>query len=83
MDGWIVGYLVGAVVVGIVVVVLLLMISGARRTAEKAELIVAALDDARDGTAALWRVQGTTMATNRIVRAAAEARVALTAGGQP
>ena len=82
MNGWVLGYVIGAVVVVIVVVVLLLMIRGARRTAEKAEAIVAALNAARDGTAALWQVQTTVLTAERIVDAAAAARESLTPGGQ-
>lgn len=82
MNGWVLGYVIGAVVVVIVVVVLLLMIRGARRTAEKAEAIVAALNAARDGTAALWQVQTTVLTAERIVDAAATARESLTPGGR-
>ncbi len=82
MNGWVLGYVIGAVVVVIVVVVLLLMIRGARRTAEKAEAIVAALNAARDGTAALWQVQTTVLTAERIVDAAAAARESLTPGGR-
>lgn len=83
MNGWIIGYLVGAAVVAVVVVLLVLLIAGARRTAGKVEAIVAALHEARDGTAALWQV-GTTAATaERIVAAAADARAGLTPDGRP
>ena len=82
MDGWIIGYIAGAVVVAAVVVLLLLMIGAARRAAEKVDAIVAGLHAARDGTAGL-RDLGTTMKTaERIVDAAADARVALTPGGR-
>ncbi len=81
MNGWVLGFVIGAVVVVVVVAVLLLMIVFARRTAEKAEAIVAALQDARDGTAALWEVQTTVLTAERIVDAAAAARAALTPGG--
>lgn len=81
MNGWILGYLIGAVVVVAVVVLLLLMIRGARQTAEKAEAIVGALHDARDATAALWAVGATVSTAERIVAAAADARVSLTPGG--
>lgn len=81
MNGWILGYIIGVVVVAIVVAVLLLLIRGARRTAAKAEAILAALQDARDGTQGLWEL-GTTVATaERIVAAAAAVRLALTPGG--
>jgi len=82
VNGWVLGYVIGAVVVVIVVVVLLLMIRGARRTAEKAEAIVAALNAARDGTAALWQVQTTVLTAERIVDAAAAARESLTPRGR-
>ncbi len=81
MNGWILGYAVGAVVVLAVVVLLLLMIAGARRTAEKAEAIVGALHDTRDGTAGLWEVETTMRTAERIVAAAADARTSLTPGG--
>ncbi len=83
MNGWVLGYLIGAVVVVIVVVALLLMIRGARRTAERAEAILAALHDARDGTQGLWEVGATVRTAERIVAAAADARASLTPGGRP
>jgi hypothetical protein len=82
VNGWILGILIGAVVVLVVVVVLLLMIAGARCVAEKAEAIVGALHDARDGTAALWELKHTLKGAERIVAAAADARESLTAGGR-
>ncbi len=80
MNGWILGYLIGVVVVLVVVAVLLLMIVGARRTAAKAEAILAALEDARDGTAPLWELGATVSTADRIVAAAASARISLTPG---
>lgn len=80
MNGWILGYLIGAVVVLVVVAVLLLMIRGAQRTAERAEAVLAALHDARDGTEALWRLHDTVTTAERIVTAAADARHSLTPG---
>ena len=82
MNGWILGYLIGLVVVIVVVAVLLLMIQGARRTAAKAEAILAGLEEARDGTAPLWALHGTVAAADRIVAAAASARTSLTPGGR-
>jgi hypothetical protein len=82
VNGWILGYLLGAVVVAVVVTVLLLMVLFARRTAEKAEAIVGALQDARDGTAPLWEVQTTVQTAERIVDAAATARDVLAGGGR-
>lgn len=83
MNRWILGYVIGAVVVIVVVVVLLLMLRGAQRTAEKAEAILAALHDARDGTAPLWAVHTTVVTAERIVDAAAGAREALMEGSRP
>lgn len=81
MNGWILGYLIGAVVVIVVAAALLLMIRGARRTAERAEAVLAGLNDARDGTAALWQLHATVQTADRIVAAAADARHSLTPGG--
>ncbi|MBA3523964.1 MAG: hypothetical protein H0T85_05340 [Geodermatophilaceae bacterium] len=80
MNGWILGYIIGAVVVVVVVVLLLLMIVGARRTAERAEAVLAALHDTRDGTAGLWQVGDTVATAERIVAAAADARSSLSGG---
>lgn len=77
MNGWIMGYVIGGVVVVVVVVVLLLMIAGARRTAQKVEAILVGLQDARDGTAALWDVHATVATAERIVAGAAAARASL------
>ena len=82
MNGWILGIVIGAVVVVVVVVALLLMIRGARRTAEKAEAILGALNDARDGTAGLWQLGTTVKTAERIAGAAADARRSLTPGGR-
>ncbi len=82
MSGWILGYLIGAFVVVVVVVVLLLMIRGASRTAEKAEAVLAGLNDTRDGTAGLWQLGATVSTAERIVAAAADARTSLTPGAR-
>ncbi len=83
MNGWTLGIGIGAVVVLVVVAVLLLMIRGARATAEKVEAILVGLRDARDGTAALWKLGDTVRTAERIVAAAADARQSLTPGGRP
>ena len=82
MDGWLLGYLVGAVVVAVVVAVLVTLIALARRAAGQVEDVVAALQAARDGTAALWQVERTVLTTERVVGAAASAREALAEGGR-
>jgi Sec-independent protein translocase protein TatA len=83
VNGWILGYAIGAVVVLVVVVVLLLLIAGARRVAEKAEAIGGALHEVRDGTDGLWQLGATVSTAERIVAAAADARASLTPGGRP
>lgn len=83
MNGWVLGFAIGTVVVLVVVVVLLLMIRGAQRTAERAEAVLAALNDTRDGTDGLWQLAATVSTAERIVAAAADARLSLTPGGRP
>lgn len=77
MNGWLIGYLVGAIVVLVVAAALLVMFAGARRVAHQTEDILAALRQARAGTAALWKVADTNLAADRIVRAAAAVREGL------
>lgn len=74
VNGWVLGWLIGAGVVVIVVVLLLLMIQGATRAAGKAEAVLAALDDAKVNTLPLWEVDTTDRLLTRIVSAAAAAR---------
>ena len=74
---WVIGLTVGLVVVALVVVLLVLMIIGASRAAEKAEAILAALQDARDNTEGLWLLDDTNTTADRIVEAATAARVHL------
>jgi hypothetical protein len=80
MSGWVIGYVIGVIVVLVVVAVLLLMIRGARQTAAKVEAILAALEEARDNSAALGRVAETNRQAERVVAGAARARVALGGG---
>ncbi len=80
MNAWWWGYLIGLVVVVVVVAVLVLMIRGARRTAQKVEATLVALERARDGTAPLWQLWDTVSTAERIVDAAASARRSLTRG---
>lgn len=82
MNGWILGYLVGAAVTLVVVAVLIAMIRGARRTADKAEAVLAGLHDVRDNTEGLWQLAATVSTAERIVAAAGQARSSLTPGGR-
>ena len=77
MDGWVIGFVIGGIVVLAVVLLLGLMIRGARRVHRKAVDILAALHAARDHTAGLWEVPTTNATVGRIVRSATEARIAL------
>lgn len=72
--GWVIGYIVGGVLVAVVVVLLLLMIRGASRAAEKAEAILAALEESRDNTAPLWAVDDVNTAIERITDGATAVR---------
>ena len=81
--GWIIGYLVGAVLILVVVILLLLMIRGAHRAAVKAEAVLAALEESRDNTAPLWAVNDVNSAIERITDGAGVVRehLASKAGG--
>ena len=74
MSGWVVGWIIGGVVVVVVVTLLLLMIQGASRAAQKAEAVLAALDEAKVNTLPLWEVDTTNQVAGRIVAAATDAR---------
>lgn len=78
---WVIGLTVGLVLVAVVVVLLVLMIIGASRAAEKAEAILAALQDARDNTEGLWQLDTTNRTATRIVEAATAARQHLATKG--
>jgi len=72
--GWVIGYLVGGVLILAVVVLLLLMIRGAHGAAVKAEAILAALEESRDNTAPLWAVNDVNSAIERIAAGAEAVR---------
>ena len=77
--GWVIGYLIGGVLILAVVVLLLLMIRGAHRAAVKAEAILAALEESRDNTAPLWAVNDVNAAIERITAGAGAVREHLAA----
>ncbi|GAC1602316.1 MAG: hypothetical protein NVS3B21_30440 [Acidimicrobiales bacterium] len=81
MNGWVLGWIIGAAVVVIVVALLLLMIRGAAKAAGKAEAIVDGLESARLNTLPLWDVDATNQTASRIVAAATAARLHLAGGG--
>ena len=72
--GWVIGYLIGGVLILAVVVLLLLMIRGAHGAAVKAEAILAALEESRDNTAPLWAVNDVNSAIERITAGAGTVR---------
>lgn len=75
--GWVIGYVIGGVLILAVVVLLLLMIRGAHRAAVKAEAILAALEESRDNTAPLWAVNDVNAAIERITAGAGAVRAHL------
>lgn len=77
MNGWLIGFAVGAAVVVIVVVLLLTLITLARRIAGRAESILAALQAAAENTTSLSSLTETTRIVNRINAGATTARDAL------
>ena len=79
--GWVIGYIVGGVLIAVVVVLLLLMIRGAQRAAMKAEAILAALEESRDNTSPLWAVHDVNVAVERITDGAAAVREHLASKG--
>lgn len=82
MSGWVIGWAIGAVVVAAVAGLLVLMTVGAARAGDKAEAIVAALDDARRGTDGLWKLAEINRTAARIVEGAAAAREAIGGGSE-
>ena len=76
--GWVIGYVIGGVLIlAVVVLLLLLMIRGAHRAAVKAEAILAALEESRDNTAPLWAVNDVNSAIERITAGAGAVRAHL------
>ena len=65
---WVIGFVLGTVVVALVAALLLSIILLARRIVGQAGAIVRALDGAQGNTAALYDVAGTNHALVRIVR---------------
>ncbi len=78
--GWVIGYVVGAVIVVAVAVLAITLILQARKIGKQAADIVDALERARDNTAGLWEVDSVNRSLDSIRAAARAARVALTGG---
>lgn len=74
MNGWLIGFAIGAVVVVIVVVLLLTLITLAKRIGGRADAILAALHAARDNTTGLTSLTETNRIVERINTGATSAR---------
>jgi hypothetical protein len=66
--GWVIGWIVGALVVVIAATLLLIIIALARRITGQAHEITRALDGARENTTGLFDVKRTNLAIDRITR---------------
>jgi len=73
---WTFGWAVGAAVVVIAAGLLIAIIGLGRRIVRQADEITIVLDGARANTEALWEVERTNLALDRIVRGLAAARQA-------
>ncbi len=71
---WVVGWVLGAVVVVIAAALLLAIIGLGRRIARQADDITAALDSANEHTTPLFELSGVNLALDRLTRGFARAR---------
>jgi hypothetical protein len=67
-SGWIIGWIVGAVIVLVAASLLVVIIAYGRKITSQGEDITAALDGARQNTDALFDVTRTNFAIDRITR---------------
>ncbi len=74
---WLVGWVIGIVIVVLVVALLVAIIYLAAKVRRELLAVHAALSDTRDNTAALWELQTTMSATDRILASAKAAGSAL------
>ena len=77
LNGWVVGYLVAAVVVIVVALLIVAVIATVRRIRATADDITASLVQAQERTEVLWALSNTRSTVNDIVGMAGDARVAL------
>lgn len=73
-SGWVIGWIIGAVVVVIAAALLLIIIGVGRRIVRQADEITVALDGARANTDPLFDVARTNLAIDRITRGLRAAR---------
>jgi len=67
-SGWVIGWIIGAVVVVVAAALLLIVIGLGRRIVRQADEITVALDGARANTDPLFDVARTNLAIDRITR---------------
>jgi hypothetical protein len=65
---WVIGWVLGVVVVALVAVLVLYITAAAQRITRQARDITRALDGARENTIPLWEVRTTNHALDRITR---------------
>ncbi len=80
--GWIIGWAIGAVVVVAVVALLLILIMKARKIGDQAANILAALDESRENTLALWEVDSVNRSLETTRSALRQARIAVAGGDE-
>lgn len=79
---WLVGYIIGVLVVLIVAVLAITLIVQARKIGNQAQDILEALTEGRDNTAGLWAVDGVNRSLEAVKKAARQARLAVTGEGR-
>jgi hypothetical protein len=82
VEGWALGFIIGAAVVVVVVALLLTLIVVARRIAADAEEALDALRAMHDHTSGLWELRDATIATDRLTSQVAAARGATGKGSR-
>ena len=79
---WLIGYLIGGLVVLIVAVLAIILILQARKIGDQAMDILVALEEGRDNTRGLWDIDEVNRSLDSIRQSAREARVVLSGGEQ-
>ncbi len=77
LNGWVVGYTVGAVVVALVALLIVAIIATVRRIRATADEITASLVESQKRTEVLWALTATKSTVDDIVGMAGAARAAL------
>lgn len=82
LTAWVIGYIIGIVVVVSIVVVATILILQARKIASQAANIYQALDEGRANTMALWEVDNVNRSLKATLAATKAARLALIGGSE-